>query len=73
MNHFLTIMEVILALLLILVILMQDKDSGLSRTFGGMGGVKTTKRGVEKHLHYATVIIFILFLCNSIAFMFINR
>lgn len=52
-----TIGELTGAVLLIVVILLQHKGSGLGSIFGGSGNIYSTKRGVDKILHYATIII----------------
>ena len=57
MLTFLKLLLVILSVLLILVILMQNKGAGLSATFGGASEVYRTKRGADKVLHLATILI----------------
>ncbi len=50
-----------LSVLLVIFILIQSKGSGLSGVFGGEGNVYRTKRGAEKILFIATIIVAILF------------
>ena len=50
-----------LSIVLILLILMQSKGSGLSGVFGGEGNVYRTKRGAEKIIFVATIVVVILF------------
>lgn len=50
------------AILLITAILLQQRGSGLSATFGGEGNIYTTKRGLEKILFRTTIILGALFL-----------
>ncbi|HCJ45687.1 MAG TPA: preprotein translocase subunit SecG, partial [Candidatus Moranbacteria bacterium] len=57
----LLIVQAIVALLLIVSILLQHRGSGLGSTFGGDFGGYYTKRGMEKFLVYATVILAIIF------------
>ncbi|NCQ06080.1 MAG: preprotein translocase subunit SecG [Candidatus Moranbacteria bacterium] len=57
----LLIVQAIVALLLIVSILLQNRGSGLGSTFGGDFGGYYTKRGMEKFLVYATVILAIIF------------
>lgn len=57
----LTIIQVILAILLIAAILIQQKGAGLGEAFGGSNSLFTTRRGVDLVLHRATVVIAILF------------
>ncbi|MEK7673401.1 MAG: preprotein translocase subunit SecG [Patescibacteria group bacterium] len=63
--------QVILSILLSLVILLQQRGTGLSATFGGSGTFYTSKRGIERFLGQATVVLMVLFLANSVAFMFV--
>ncbi len=72
MKTILLVVQAVLALLLILSILAQQKGSGLSATFGGSGGgFQASKRGAEKVLEYITIIVTVLFIINSLAFFFI--
>ncbi len=57
----LSVAQAILAALLVLAILLQNRGAGLGGAFGGDGNVYRTKRGVEKRLHQATVVLAILF------------
>ncbi|NIA18375.1 MAG: preprotein translocase subunit SecG [Actinobacteria bacterium] len=57
----LQIAQIIIAILLMLAILLQNRGSGLSGVFGGGGDVYRTKRGVEKTLFTATIVLAILF------------
>lgn len=50
---------------MIVVILLQQKGSGLSGVFGGSSNVYSTKRGVDKFLHYLTIAIAIIFFLVS--------
>lgn len=50
-----------LSVVLILLILIQSKGAGLSGVFGGEGNVYRTKRGAEKIIFIATIIVVILF------------
>lgn len=56
-----SVIQIILAIALILLILLQAKGTGLGSTFGGEFGFYRTKRGFEKMLFIFTVIITILF------------
>ncbi|HBK34717.1 preprotein translocase subunit SecG [Candidatus Uhrbacteria bacterium RIFOXYA2_FULL_40_9] len=67
MDSILNIAQIILACLLIVAILLQARGSGLGAAFGGGGSVYRTKRGMEKHLFQATIVVAILFFCVSLA------
>jgi protein translocase SecG subunit len=48
--------------ILIIVILLQSGTTGLSATFGGSTDFIATKRGPEKFLHRATIVLVIAFM-----------
>ena len=61
----LSIIQIIIALLLMISILLQQRGSELGSLFGGSSGgdnVYRAKRGVEKILFRATIILAVLFL-----------
>lgn len=60
------LIQIILAGLLILVILIQQKGTGLGSTFGGNLGMYRTKRGAEKLLFRATIALTTLFVASAI-------
>lgn len=61
MEKAINIIEIVISILLMLAVLVQNKGTGLSETFGGQGAVYQTKRGAEKFIFYATIILGILF------------
>lgn len=66
MKTILLVVQIIISALLILIILMQAKGSGISTVFGGQGGFYRSKRGVEKLFVVFTVILAFLFLVISV-------
>ena len=70
MRAFLDIIQFILAILLIVAILLQQKGTGLGGVFGGSSNIYSTKRGVDKILFYATVVIAVLFFILAIVRLF---
>lgn len=58
--------EILVAILLIISILLQNKGAGLSGTFGGDFGGYYTKRGFEKFLMYFSVGLSAVFLVLAI-------
>lgn len=62
-----SIIEIILGAVLILMILMQSKGTGLGSAFGGEVSFYRTKRGVEKMLFYGSIIVAVLFFISAIA------
>ena len=73
MKSALLALQLIVSLLLITVILLQAKGSGLSGVFGGAGGIYRSKRGVEKLLVYATIGLSILFFALSVSQVLISK
>ena len=67
MKNFIVITQIIVAILLMISILMQGRGSGLSGVFGGTSAVYRTKRGIEKFLNKASIVLFILFVGLAIA------
>ena len=63
----LNISQIILAILLVTLILLQARGTGLGVAFGGGGNVYRSKRGIEKKLHNATIVMAILFFGVSLA------
>lgn len=57
-----SIIQIILAVLLVVLVLLQQKGTGLGSTFGGELSFYRTKRGVEKLLFYLTILVSTLFL-----------
>ncbi len=57
----LNIAQIGVSVLLIGAIILQNQGSGLGSAFGGEGNVYRTKRGLEKKLFIATIILSILF------------
>ena len=60
------LIQLILGILLILIILLQQKGSGLGSTFGGELEMYRTKRGAENLLFRATIVIAALFIMASL-------
>lgn len=68
----LKITQIVLSILLVTVILLQNRGGGLGEVFGGSGGgVYLTKRGVEKKIFVATIIVAILFAVSMIYSLFL--
>ena len=66
MKNALIIIQVISAILIIISVMLQQRDSGLSGVFGGGSSFYQTRRGAEKILVYVTVFSALIFLAISI-------
>lgn len=62
-------LDIVVMVLLVVVISLQNKSSGLSNVFGGAGNVVQTRRGLDKWLFYATIILGVLFLGVNVTFL----
>ena len=62
-----TYAHIAISSLLIITILLQQREGGLSSTFGGSMMEYSTKRGAEKVIFYFTIVLAVLFLGISVA------
>jgi len=72
MMFWIKIIQIIVAILLMTAILMQNRGAGLGGVFGGTGGVYLTKRGLEKKLFIATIVLAVIFILLSLSVFFIK-
>ncbi len=63
----LDIIQVVLAVFLVTAILLQARGSNVGLAFGGDGSFYRTRRGIEKKLHIATVVLSVLFFGAALA------
>jgi len=73
MAQILPIIQIILSILLIAGILLQQSDAGLGSAFGGGdgGGGGHTRRGMEKNLFNATIVVALLFVISAVLALFL--
>lgn len=72
MSNILKIFQIILAILLVGSILLQQRGSGLGMAFGGEGNVYRSRRGIEKLLFSATMVIAVLFCLVAVLTVFLG-
>jgi preprotein translocase subunit SecG len=72
MTFWIKIGQVVVAVLLMVAILLQNRGAGLGGVFGGGGGVYLTKRGLEKKLFIATIILAAIFILLSLGVFLIK-
>jgi preprotein translocase subunit SecG len=63
----LNISQIVISVLLVAAVLMQQRGTGLSATFGGEGNIYRTKRGIEKVLFIGTIVLSIVFFGIALA------
>jgi len=66
MQTYFSVAQIVLAIALILVILLQVRGGGLGGIFGQPDSVYRTKRGVEKTLFQLTIAFVVLFIILSV-------
>ncbi len=72
MRQLLQFANILVMVVLIISIALQNKSAGLSNVFGGAGNIVQTRRGFEKWLFYATIVLGILFVGINVSFLFIK-
>jgi protein translocase SecG subunit len=72
MQQVITIAQIVVSVLLIAAILLQQRGVGLGATFGGGGEAFRTKRGLEKGLFYATIVLSVVFLGLGLAIIVVS-
>ena len=71
-ENILNIIQIAISGLLVVTILLQQRGAGLSGAFGGEGGFYFKKRGAEKIIFIATIVLAILFILSAIIRMLIQ-
>lgn len=64
----LNILQIVVSVFLVVFILLQQQGSALGSSFGGGGGntFYTKKRGMEKNIFIATIVLAVLFIGISV-------
>ncbi|PIQ06756.1 MAG: preprotein translocase subunit SecG [Candidatus Nealsonbacteria bacterium CG18_big_fil_WC_8_21_14_2_50_37_10] len=62
MKQYLLIAQIIVALLLMVFILFQQRGTALGSAFGGEGGFYATRRGIQKKIFWLTCVFGALFI-----------
>ena len=74
MIKYIDIALIITSIALIVSVILQSKGAGLGGLAGGdTGGVFTARRGVEKTLFRATIVLSVIFFALAIAAVFASR
>ena len=66
MNQVLLIAQFIVSAILIVTILLQQRGGSLGSAFGGAGTSYSSRRGTEKHIFRASVVLVIIFISLAI-------
>lgn len=63
-SQILEIVTVVAAILMMLTILLQARGASLGAGFGASGELFTTRRGIDKNLHEATIFLAVIFVLS---------
>ena len=66
MEQYLSLIQIILAVLLIVFILLQQRGTALGSAFGQEGGFYATRRGIQQKIFWATIVCAVLFIALAI-------
>lgn len=69
---FLQITTIISAILMMLFILLQARGATLGAGFGSSGELFTTRRGLDKSLYEATIVLAVIFIMSILAGLLIG-
>ncbi len=73
LNAILPWVQIVVSVILVATILIQQSDASLGRAFGGSGsgGINYQRRGPEKVLFVATIVLAAIFLLTALATLFL--
>jgi len=72
LSQIISVFQIIVCVLISIAILFQQRGSGVGGAFGGAGASYFTRRGLEKILFIATIILGILFVASTIASLLVR-
>lgn len=67
LDSILQIITVVSSILTIVAILLQQRGASLGAGFGGSGELYTTRRGIDKSLYDATIVLAVIFVLSILA------
>ncbi|MBU0547127.1 preprotein translocase subunit SecG [Patescibacteria group bacterium] len=70
-KEYLPITQIIISSLLIVLVLLQQRGTGLGSLFGGQSGFYSTRRGLQKKIFWLTGITVICFIAVAIFNLFV--
>jgi protein translocase SecG subunit len=75
LNTIITVAQIVISVLLIVLVLLQERSGGTSGVFGGSGnegGMYQQRRGLERMMFIATIVCLTLFIATSVALLVIK-
>lgn len=70
-DSFLQVVTIGSAALMVILILLQQRGASLGAGFGGSGELHTTRRGLDKSLFEATVVLAVVFVVSILVGLFL--
>ncbi|MCD5384973.1 MAG: preprotein translocase subunit SecG [Candidatus Pacebacteria bacterium] len=64
--NILSIAQIVVSIILIVLVLIQQGESGLGSAFGQDGGGYSTRRGAQKYIFNGTIVFGVLFLALAV-------
>jgi len=72
MQEYLPLTQIVIAIVLIVLILLQQRGTALGSAFGQSGGFYGTMRGIQKKIFFATVAFGVLFVTLALLNLFLK-
>jgi protein translocase SecG subunit len=66
LQQYLPLFQIVISILLIILVILQQRGTALGSAFGQEGGFYATRRGIQKKLFWATVACGALFIVSSL-------
>jgi len=70
MQQYLPIFQIVVSVVLVVLILLQQRGTALGSAFGQEGGFYATRRGIQKKIYWATIVCGVLFIILSLVNLF---
>lgn len=72
MTDYLIVFQIVISIILVVLILLQQRGTALGSAFGQEGGGYATRRGLQKKIFYGTIVAGILFILSALAIIYEN-
>jgi len=66
LQQYLPLAQIVISILLIVLVILQQRGTALGSAFGGEGGFYATRRGIQKKIFAATIVCGVLFIALSL-------
>ncbi|MDD5696957.1 MAG: preprotein translocase subunit SecG [Candidatus Pacebacteria bacterium] len=66
MNQTALIIQSIVSLILVILILLQERGTALGSAFGGGGESYSTRRGIQKNIYWASIVLAVVFIALAL-------